>query len=153
MKTYKSAICAKNEEEKKLQQKFPDGCGFDDLMNYKWPVRKQWGYWIFRSTTLVLELQTERGGWAYEVDLQRINSTAEMLDWIFQLNHKNRCDDSIYGNENHDLIGDLIQAFDDIFEPQANCCSWGNEKKFSGSKLAKEYAKKLKNYNKSIKNT
>ena len=55
MKTYKSAICAKNEEEKKLQQKFPDGCGFDDLMNYKWPVRKQWGYWIFRSTTLVLE--------------------------------------------------------------------------------------------------
>ena len=97
--------------------------------------------------------QSRSGGWAYEVDLERINSTAEMLDWIFQLNHKNRCDDSIYGNENHDLIGDLIQAFNDIFEPQANCCSWGNEKKFSGSKLAKEYAKKLKNYNKSIKNT
>jgi hypothetical protein len=75
-----------------------------------------------------------------------------MLDWIFQLNHKNRFGDSIYGNENQDLIGDLVQALDDIFNPQANCCSRGKEKEFSGSKLAKEYAKKLKNYNKIIKN-
>jgi len=145
MKTYKSAICAKNEEEKKFEQKFPDGCGFDDLMNYEWPVRKQWGYWIFRSTNLVLELQNERGSWAYEVDLERINCTAQMLDIIFQLNHKRRYGKSHYGDQNQDLIGDLIQAFDDIFEPQGNCCSCGKEKEFSGSKLAKAYAKKLKN--------
>ena len=153
MKIYKSAICAKNEEERKFRLKYPNGCNGQELHEYKWPVRKQWGYWIFRSSNLVLELQNKRGGWAYEVDLERINSTAQMLDWIFQLNHKNRLGDSIYGNENHDLIGDLIQALDDIFSPQANCCSCGKEKEFSGSKLAKEYAKKLKNYNKSIKNT
>ena len=32
-----------------------------------------------------------------------------------------------------------------FFRPQANCCSFGKEKEFSGSKLAKKYAKKLKN--------
>ena len=144
MKTYKSAISAKNREEHKFQLKYPNGCNFEELNEYKWPVRRKWGYWIFRSTTLVLELQTKRGGWAYEVDLERINSTAQMLDWIFQLNHKRRYGDSVYGNENQDLIGDLIQAFDDIFEPQGNCCSCGKEKEFSGSKLAKAYAKRLK---------
>tara|TARA_Y100000114_G_scaffold120772_1_gene115800 strand:+ start:375 stop:836 length:462 start_codon:yes stop_codon:yes gene_type:complete len=153
MKTYKSAICAKNEEAQKFHLKYPKGCNIKELHKYRWPVRKQWGYWIFRSSNLVLELQTKRGGWAYEIDLERINSTAEMLDWIFQLNHKNRFGESIYGNENQDLIGDLIQAFDDIFKPQANCCSRGKEKEFSGSELAKAYAKKLKNYNKYVKET
>ena len=151
MKTYKSAICAKNEEEHKFHLKYPKGCNFKELHEYKWPVRKQWGYWIFRSTNLVLELQTKKGGWAYEVDLERINSTAQMLDWIFQLNHKRRYGDSVYGDQEQDLIGDLVQAFDDIFEPQANCCSFGKEKEFNGSKLAKEYAKNLKNYNKANK--
>ena len=41
---------------------------------------------------------------------------------------------------------DLIDALYAIFNPQANCCSWGNEKKFSGAKLAKEYKIKLDNY-------
>ena len=54
-------------------------------------------------------------------------------------------------DQEQDLIGDLVQAFDDIFEPQANCCSFGKEKQFNGSKLAKEYAKNLKNYNKANK--
>ena len=66
-----------------------------------------------------------------------------MLDIIFQLNHKRRDPDGIYGNQS--LIEDLIQAFDDIFRPQSNCCSWGTEKKFSGSKLAKAYREKLRN--------
>ena len=143
MRTYKSALDAKLEEQNKFRQKFPQGCGFDDVMNYKWPVRKQWGNWVFRSTNLVLQLLVKHNSCVYEIDLEKINSTAQMLDIIFQLNHKRRDPDGIYGNQS--LIEDLIQAFDDIFRPQSNCCSWGTEKKFSGSKLAKAYREKLRN--------
>ena len=141
MNTYKSALDAKLEEEYKFHQKYPRGCTYQQLADYKWPVRKQWGNWVFRSTKLVLQLLTKHGNCVYEIDLEKINSNAEMLDVIFQLNHKARNPDSIYGNQS--LIEDLIQAFDDIFEPQSNCCSWGKEKKFSGSVLAKAYIKKL----------
>ena len=76
----------------------------------------------------------------YEIDLERINSTAEMLDWIFQINHKNG---KIYGET---VVQDLLKAFDAIFAPQRNCCSFGSEKSFSGTDLAKAYAEKLKAY-------
>jgi len=143
MKTYKSALQVKLEEEKKFHETFPNGTSFVDLMNYKSPVHRQWGNWVFRSTNLVLQLLAKHNYCVYEIDLEKINSTAQMLDIIFQLNHKRRDPDGIYGNQS--LIEDLIQAFDEIFRPQSNCCSWGTEKKFSGSELAKAYRKKLKN--------
>jgi len=100
------------------------------------PPKRKWGNWIFRSSILTLQLKAKNNNTLYEVDLERINSTAEMLDWIFQVNCK-------YCKEGH--MEDLIDALHEIFNPQANCCSMGREKEFSGSKLAKEYAKKLKN--------
>ena len=143
MRTYKSALDAKLEEEYKFDQKSPNGCTYQELRDYKWPVRKQWGNWVFRSSNLVLQLLAKHGNCVYEIDLEKINSTAEMLDIIFQLNHKQRNPNGIYGSQS--LIEDLVQAFDDIFKPQSNCCSWGKEKKFSGSTLAKAYRKKILN--------
>lgn len=72
----------------------------------------------------------------YEIDLERINSTASMLDWIIQISCKGDC----YGQN---ALKDLVAAFKTIFHPQANCCSFGKEKQFSGSKLAKQYATRL----------
>jgi len=99
------------------------------------PPKRKWGNWIFRSSILTLQLKAKNYNTLYEVDLERINSTADMLDWIFQVNCK-WCKE---GN-----IEDLIDALHEIFNPQANCCSRGKEKEFSGSKLAKAYAKRLK---------
>jgi hypothetical protein len=97
------------------------------------PIKERWGRWRFVRSNLTL-FHTN----GYEIDLERINSCAEMLDWIFQLNHKN---DGVYGV---DVVKDLVEAFDDIFQPQSNCCSMGSEKEFSGTKLAKAYALELK---------
>lgn len=94
----------------------------------KWP--EQWGPWRFQDN-LVLTNNDE-----YDIDLEQINSSAKMLDWIFQISHKVRKD--IY------CVESLVEAFDDIFCPQQNCCSWGNNKEFSGTKLAEAYRKKLK---------
>lgn len=92
-------------------------------------VKDQWGPWRFKEN-LVLINDAE-----YDIDLEKINSNSEMLDWIFQVSHKRQ---DIY------CVKSFVNALDDIFGPQRNCCSWGQDKSFSGSKLAKEYRSKLK---------
>ena len=96
------------------------------------PTPNKWGDWYFDKSNLTLTFLPM----SYEIDLERINSCASMLDWIFQLNGK---------KYSKDCVKDLIDAFGRIFQPQANCCSFERNKKFSGSDLAKKYAKVLKN--------
>ena len=88
------------------------------------PKNSSWGNWVFTDCLSLLW-----NGW-YEIDLEKINTTAELCDWIFHCWHRDGAD--------------LVQAFRDIFEPCANCCSMGVEREFSGSKLASAYAARLK---------
>lgn len=78
----------------------------------------RWGAW--RLNRRSLELTIDRDGFQYEIDLERITTSAQMLDWIYQLRGKMwmRSVD----------IADLVAAFDDIFNPQANLCSQGRPK-------------------------
>jgi hypothetical protein len=43
----------------------------------------------------------QAGAWLYEVDLERCTNSAEMLDWIMQLNRKQWCT----GDVLHEVIG------------------------------------------------
>jgi hypothetical protein len=88
------------------------------------PKNSSWGNWVFTDNLCLLWK-----GW-YEIDLEQINTTAKLCDWIFHCWHRDGAD--------------LVQAFRDIFEPCANCCSMGVEREFSGSKLASVYAARLK---------
>ena len=110
------------------------------------PTLEKWGDWHIDKSNFCLNLlpKDHATKWShdcpfYQVDLERIDSNSEMLDWIFQLNHKNL---NIYGKN---VVKDLIRALDDIFDPQNNCCSSGKNKDFSGSELAKKYVERLKN--------
>jgi hypothetical protein len=89
--------------------------------------KTNWGNWVFNPDNLTIVWK----GY-YEVDLEQINSSAKMLDWVFQCQKGRRADD----------LKDLVAAFKDIFHPQANCCSFGDNKAFSGSELAKVYRQK-----------
>lgn len=86
--------------------------------------KSSWGNWVFTDNLCLLW-----NGW-YEIDLEQINTTAKLCDWIFHCWHRDGAD--------------LVQAFRDIFDPCANCCSMGVEREFSGSKLASAYAARLK---------
>jgi rubredoxin len=89
-----------------------------------------WGHWKFKDNlTLLFEDY-------YEIDLERINSSAQMLDWLYQCLGR-------------DPLG-LYLAFGEIFDPQKNACSWGQEKEFNGSKLAQNHAALLKPKRKNI---
>ncbi len=113
---------------------------------FTFPLLEKWGDWHFDKSNLCLNLlpTCQPAKWDhdcpfYQIDLERIDSNSEMLDWIFQLNHKNL---DLYGEN---VVKDLVRALDDIFYPQANCCSYGKNKGFSGSELAKKYANELLN--------
>jgi hypothetical protein len=87
-------------------------------------ARRQWGPWRLDTGTLELVYMGERGG-RYPIDLERCGTSAEMLDWIFQLHGKSWTSATD--------IGDLVDAFHDVFNPQGTLCSCGNSKAIDAS--------------------
>ena len=77
-----------------------------------------WGGWRLDASSLTLALQTGRHH--YEIDLEGITDSAQMLDWIFQLRMK--------AWVTNDILGDLISAFQDLFRPQNTICGQGINK-------------------------
>lgn len=89
----------------------------------------KWGRWKYNPATHCLEIEKQKGGhvFHYEVDLDRCDTGAKLLDWIYQVKHK------IWASP--DDIADLIYAVDDILGfVQANLCSGGQNLKFDVNK-------------------
>jgi hypothetical protein len=76
---------------------------------------KKWGPWRYDARLLTLT-HTER---RYEVDLEQCNTSAEILDWLCQVSHKVWC--------TREDTGYLLQAIDDLLDPQAHVGSNGVE--------------------------
>ena len=88
-----------------------------------------WGNWELDAERLLL-VYRGAGLHKYEIPIREMNSSAEMLDWIFQLNSKTwitRKD-----------IGDLVEALDDLFRPQANLCSGGQDHEIDAANFLRE---------------
>ena len=51
-----------------------------------------------------------------------MSSSAQVLDWIFQMAGK-----SWVASQD---LGDLVHALEDLIDPQANLCSFGTDKQF-----------------------
>lgn len=100
----------------------------------------EWGDWELDTKHMTLDLyppycpaSTKEP--PYFIHISRIDSTAEILDWLAQLSHKGK----LYGQNPH--LG-LFEAFDDLLQLQSNCCSWGKEREFDALKLVKEFCQK-----------
>ena len=79
----------------------------------------RFGMWELDGDRLTLELKNSVLNTRYEIDLEQITSSAKMLDVIFQVQRKS------WGGPN---VASLLEAFDVIFQPQANLCSCGASK-------------------------
>ena len=86
-----------------------------------------WGNWEFNSDNWILLYKPEQ----YEIDLEEINSSAEILDWVFQIRDKQWCDAQI--------LDDMLTAFYEILDPQKNYCSFGKNSEASGAQLARAF--------------
>lgn len=78
-------------------------------------ARRQWGPWCLDTEKMDLVYQDKRGRSLYFVDLYRMNTSAAVLDWIFQLQGKPWCSSQD--------IGDMVAALRDILNPQSSLCS------------------------------
>ena len=86
-------------------------------------ARRTWGNW--KLTTTSLELLMQRPGSFYAVDLERLNTSAEMLDTIIQVAKKKWA--------TPEVVGCLVKAFQDIFEPQTQICGCGTDHPFNAT--------------------
>jgi len=87
----------------------------------------KWGPWTLNTRNLTLEHKDI----GYYVDLQNCNSSAEILDWICQIQGKTWADSA--------TVSGLVAALDDILEPQANFCSMGQHRTGDATALVKAY--------------
>jgi hypothetical protein len=91
----------------------------------------RWGEWEYNNRTFVI---THLGA-KYDVDLERCATSAQMLDYIFQVAGKAWMTPKD--------LGDLVQALDDLLSPQGTLCSLTEDKKLDVKKhLLKKAAKK-----------
>jgi hypothetical protein len=94
----------------------------------------RWGKWEFDAKRLCLVFD---GAGGYEVDLEEMTTSAQMLDWIFQVSNKAWA-------ERKD-VGDLIQALEDLLHPQGTLCSGGiggqSGKEFNPTDYLKKHLK------------
>lgn len=85
------------------------------IARHELPKRGSWGPWYFDPKMIVLVHMD-----GYEIDLEKCDTSAEILDWLAQLRGKSWVTPTDLGN--------LMIAFDDLFHVQANFCSWGKER-------------------------
>lgn len=55
----------------------------------------------------------------YQVDLERCDTSAQVLDWIIQVSEKRWATD--------ELVGQVVRLLDRALRPQENLCSQGHE--------------------------
>lgn len=87
----------------------------------------RWGDWELQAANLTLQ---HHGEYRYEVDLEKISSCGEMLDWIFQVQNK-----MTFSKQ---AKFDFLEALNEIFHPQATLCSFGLQKKINPTKFLME---------------
>ena len=88
---------------------------YTSLMRHSIKNPRRWGHWhLLRDTWVLRYVDPKWDAHFYEVDLERIHTSASMLDWIFQVR-------GLIFVSSKDL-GDLIEALNWIFHPQAELC-------------------------------
>src|SRR5262245_30516631 len=88
----------------------------DALFDYPPQHGDHWGPWRYDARRLILG---HRDMPSYEIDLEALNSSARMLDIIFQVKSKTWCSGADAGH--------LLEALRWLLNPQGNLCSFGYE--------------------------
>ena len=78
----------------------------------------RWGGWQLQGSDHTLALH--HGADYYQIDLDSITDSAQMLDWVYQVRLKTWA--------TNETVSSLLNAFQDLFDPQANLCSGSQSK-------------------------
>jgi hypothetical protein len=94
----------------------------------------RWGDWTLEFTDDMPFIALRASEGDYDINLNSIDGSAEMLDWIFQLRMK--------GWVTNGIVGDLVSAFQDIFRPQSTLCGAGIDKKLDAKTFLQKRVKR-----------
>jgi hypothetical protein len=84
-------------------------------------VRDDYGHWHLDRDAQTLTLSADSPArYEYVINLAELNTSGEMLDLIMQVANKTWA--------TAEMLGTLVEALNDIFEPQVNLCSWGEQR-------------------------
>lgn len=87
----------------------------------------KWGPWSINEKHLTLVHESS----GYDVSLRACKSSADILDWIFQIRDKTWADSAT-------MVG-LLNAFEDVLHPQKNYCGGGIDHAADGGALTQTY--------------
>lgn len=101
-------------------------------------INKTWGPWSFEVTEYQGKVYycLYHEAMDYEIDLENVNNTADVFDWVAHMSAKNM---RLYGDC---CVYFLCQAFEDICK-QSNINLRGNNVEFKGTKVAAKYYKRI----------
>ena len=127
----------------KLKQAYAEvsgvhGLSLADMSKVRRPLPSQgdrWGNWEYDAKNFVLEYVENDGSHGYQVGLDDMTTSAQMLDWIFQV-----CVKTWVTQKDK---GDLIDALQDLLHPQGTLCSGGQGKTLDATKLLMGYAEQV----------
>jgi hypothetical protein len=80
----------------------------------------RWGSWQLDAERLALVHTPDR----HEIDLEEISTSAQMLDWVFEVQRWAL----------PQVLADLLTALGAIFQPQANLCTGGADARIDDPK-------------------
>ncbi|SRR6266568_1917 len=101
-------------------------------------MREQWGPWRYERGRMALVLRWPVGDTRerYVIHLSRCCDSASVLDWLPQVR-------GLVPDENEaEMVGNLLLAFDDLLDLQRNACSSGINKTFKAFHLINERRRK-----------
>ena len=88
------------------------------LADWKNRMKNGWGKWYLDTENPALVFQFENV--EYDIPLDKCNTSAQILDWIYQIYHKSWA-------KPYDVYN-LLRAFNDIADIQHFVCSFGIER-------------------------
>ncbi len=82
--------------------------------------RPDFGGWFLDRKALCLVFRDGKGRELYDISLTRCRTSAQVLDWIFQIANKRWATDGV--------IAGLVRALNYYLHPQSSLCSFGVER-------------------------
>jgi hypothetical protein len=93
---------------------------------------RSWGGWQLYANG---EITWSR---SYPVDLERLTTSAEVLDLICQVANKSWANDA--------CVAGLVHLLNDLLHPQAYLCSKGRDRRLSGDEIMQRVTDRMRRY-------
>jgi len=96
----------------------------DKYLDYALSGEKTWGRWVYCPEKLTLTFDNY-----YEIDLEKMRNSAQVLDALMQVAQKS---DLVFRQQDK---GDFLEAIEELLNPQQYACGSGKSRTFNARRV------------------